>query len=45
MANSESLKIAQKTAFEAKGRQHIYTKGKVIQHLFISIYIHSDLLL
>ena len=42
-ANSKSFKIAQKTAFEAKGRQYIYTKGKVIQRLFISIYIHSDL--
>ena len=30
-------------AFDAKGRQYIYTKGKVIQPLFISIYIHSDL--
>ena len=28
---------------EAKRRQYIYTKGKVIQRLFISIYIHSDL--
>ena len=32
-ANSNSFKIAQKTAFEAKGR--LYTTGKVIQHLFI----------
>ena len=32
-ANSNSFKIAQKTAFEAKGRP--YTTGKVIQHLFI----------
>ena len=31
--NSKSLKIAQKTAFEAKGRQ--YTTGKVIERLFI----------
>ena len=37
---SKSLK---KTAFEAKGQQYIYTKGKVIQRLFILIYIHSDL--
>ena len=32
-ANSNSLKIAQKTTFEAKGR--LYTTGKVIQRLFI----------
>ena len=32
-ANSNSFKIAQKTAFEAKGR--LYTTGKVIQRLFI----------
>ena len=32
-ANSNSFKIAQKTAFEAKGRLH--TTGKVIQRLFI----------
>ena len=32
-ANSNSFKIAQKTAFEAKGR--LYTTGKVIQSLFI----------
>ena len=32
-ANSNSFKIAQKTVFEAKGR--LYTKGKVIQRLFI----------
>ena len=32
-ANSNSFKIAQKTAFEAKGR--LYTSGKVIQRLFI----------
>ena len=32
-ANSKSSKIPQKAAFEAKGRQYIYTKGKVIQHL------------
>ena len=32
-ANSNSFKIAQKTAFEAKGR--LYTKGNVIQLFFI----------
>ena len=32
-ANSNLFKIAQKTAFEAKGR--LYTTGKVIQRLFI----------
>ena len=32
MVNSESFKIAQKTAFEAKGQQ--FTAGKVIQRLF-----------
>ena len=32
-ANSNSFKIAQKTAFEAKGR--LFTTGKVIQRLFI----------
>ena len=32
-ANSNSFKIAQKTAFEAKGR--LYTTGEVIQRLFI----------
>ena len=32
-ANSNSFKIAQKTAFEAKGR--LYTTGKAIQRLFI----------
>ena len=32
-SNSNSFKIAQKTAFEAKGR--LYTTGKVIQRLFI----------
>ena len=32
-ANSNSFKIAQKTAFEANGQ--LYTTGKVIQHLFI----------
>ena len=32
-ANSNSFKIAQKIAFEAKGR--LYTKVKVIQRLFI----------
>ena len=32
-ANSNSFKIAQKTAFEAKGR--LYTTGKVIRRLFI----------
>ena len=33
-ANSNSFTIAQKTAFEAKGR--LYTTGKVIQRLFIT---------
>ena len=32
-SNSNSFKIAQKTAFEAKRR--LYTTGKVIQRLFI----------
>ena len=32
-ANSNTLKIAQKTAFEAKGP--LYTTGNVIQRLFI----------
>ena len=32
-ANSNSFKIAQKTAFEVKGR--LYTTDKVIQRLFI----------
>ena len=32
-ANSNSFEIAQKTAFEVKGR--LYTTGKVIQRLFI----------
>ena len=32
-ANSNSFKIAEKTAFEAKGR--LCTTGKVIQRLFI----------
>ena len=32
-ANSNSFKIAQNTAFEAKRR--LYTTGKVIQRLFI----------
>ena len=32
-ANSNSFKIAQKTAFEAKGR--LYTTGKVIHRLFM----------
>ena len=32
-ANSNSFKIAQKTAFEAKGR--LYATGKVIRRLFI----------
>ena len=37
-ANSNSFKIAQKTAFEAEGR--LYTTGKVIQRLFvIGLYI------
>ena len=39
MANSKSFKIAQKTAFEAKGRPHI--AGKVIQRLFnIDLYTY-----
>ena len=33
-ANSNSFKIAQETAFEAKGR--LYTIGKVIQCLIIT---------
>ena len=33
------LKIAQKTAFEAKGRQ--YTIGKAIHRLLILIYRHT----
>ena len=38
-ANSKSFKIAQKTAFEAKGR--LYTTGKVIQRLFnIDLYTY-----
>ena len=43
-ANSISFKIAQKTAFEAKGR--LLTTGKVIQRLFIIdlyTYIVSDI--
>ena len=39
-ANSNSFKIAQKTAFETKGR--LYTTGKVIQRLFI-IDFHTQL--
>ena len=39
-ANSNSFKIAQKTAFEAKGR--LYTTGKVIPCLFI-IDLHTQL--
>ena len=46
MVNSKSFKIAQKTTFEAKGRQ--YTIGKVIQRLFninlftyLTIYNHE----
>ena len=39
-ANSNSFKIAQKTAFEAKGR--LYTTGKVIRRLFI-IDLHTQL--
>ena len=39
-ANSNSFKIVQKTAFEAKGR--LYTTGKVIQRLFI-IDLHTQL--
>ena len=39
MANSKSFKIAQKTAFQAKGRQHM--AGKVIQRLFnIDLYTY-----
>ena len=37
-ANLNSFKIAQKTAFEVKGR--LCTTGKVIQHLSL-IYIHN----
>ena len=41
-AKSNSFKIAQKTAFEVKGR--LYTTGKVIQRLFIiDLYIVSDI--
>ena len=40
MANSKSFKIAQKTAFEAKGR--LYTTGKVIQRL-LNIDLYTDL--
>ena len=39
-ANSNSFKIAQKTAFEAKGV--LYTTGKVISRLFI-IDLHTQL--
>jgi len=39
-ANSNSFKIAQKTAFEAKGR--LYTTGKVLPRLFI-IDLHTQL--
>ena len=39
-ANSNSFKIAQKTAFEAKGR--LYTTGKEIPRLFI-IDLHTQL--
>ena len=39
MANSKSFKIAQKTAFVAKGRR--YTTCNVIQHLFnINLYTY-----
>ena len=39
MGNSKSFKIAQKTAFEAKGR--LYTTGKVIQRLLnIDLYTY-----
>ena len=39
MANSKSFEIDQKTAFEAKGRQHI--AAKVIQRLFnIDLYTY-----
>ena len=41
MTNSKSFKIAQKTAFQAKGRQHM--AGKVIQRLFKLIYIRTAL--
>jgi len=40
MADSNSFKIAQKTAFEAKRR--LYTTGKVIPNLFI-IDLHTQL--
>ena len=40
MANSNSFKMAQKTAFEAKGQ--LYTTGKVIPRLFI-IDLHTKL--
>ena len=37
--NSKSFKIAQKAAFETKGR--LYTTGKVIQRLFnIDLYTY-----
>ena len=39
-ANSNSFKIAQKAAFEAKRR--LYTTGKVIQRLFI-LDLHREL--
>ena len=39
-ANSNSFKIVQKTAFEAKGR--LYTTGKVIRRLFL-IDLHTQL--
>jgi len=39
-ASSNSFKIAQKTAFEAKGR--LYTTGKVIPRLF-TIDLHTQL--
>ena len=43
MANSKSFKIAQKTAFEAKGR--LYTTGKVIQRLLnIDLYTYLTMI-
>ena len=41
MANSKSFKIAQKTAFEAKGRQHM--AGEIIQRLFNIDFIYTYL--
>ena len=43
MANSKSFKIAQKTAFEAKGR--LYTTAKVIQRLLnIDLYTYLTMI-